>query len=124
MAHHIIKCKRSHGGHGFKECMFNTSHIFPDAEIAEHEATCPERAAVEKFLLSDQSRQRSHIELGDSGITCASSFIDENNEDDWDNDVRQTIEERMRLTNFFFSASCTHLQSTQILPVFGHRYGR
>lgn len=89
LGHHIIKCKRSHGGIGFKECMFNTSHIFPDDEIAEHEANCPERAALERFELANQARKRSNIAATDSGVICAASFSVDNNDEDWDDDVRR-----------------------------------
>lgn len=67
--------------------MFNSSHIFPDAEIAEHEEICPERAMVERFELAEQTRQRTNIRAGDSGIICAASFRVDNDDDCWDDDV-------------------------------------
>jgi len=33
MANHMIKCRRSQGTSGTKECRFNTSHILPISEI-------------------------------------------------------------------------------------------
>lgn len=52
MSNHLIKCRRSHGTKGTKECRFDTSHIVPEEEIKVFENSNPRWIFQSKIFLS------------------------------------------------------------------------
>lgn len=84
MAKHLVKCRRTHSTLGTKPCKFNINHVLPESDIIIHEATCPDRLLVERFMTQ---KQENSAFVGKKGIKTTSTMSNSNNtndEEDWD----------------------------------------
>lgn len=106
MPNHLMKCRRSHGTHGTKQCRFNSSHVVAIEEIKVniknceitwpilifsslqyHEENCPERLLIELMQSNNQPCNQPRESMSkDSGMGATiSSFASVSQQDEnWD----------------------------------------